>query len=111
MGAVNGHKVVVEIEDFGDGTKNPEGKVIEILGHANDPGVDILSIVRAFGLPEEFPDEVMRQTEKIPSAVSPDEMAGRMDFRNFQTVTPGPGGAQEGDERLSGRPGHSDAPA
>lgn len=86
-GAVNGHKVVVEIEDFGDGTKNPEGKVIEILGHANDPGVDILSIVRAFGLPEEFPDEVMRQTEKIPSAVSPDEIAGRMDFRNCQTVT------------------------
>lgn len=87
MGAVNGHKVVVEIEDFGDGTKNPEGKVIEILGHANDPGVDILSIVRGFGLPEEFPDDVMRQTEKIPSAVSSEEIAGRMDFRDCPTVT------------------------
>lgn len=87
MGAVNGHKVVVEIEDFGDGTKNPEGKVIEILGHANDPGVDILSIVRGFGLPEEFPDDVMRQTEKIPLAVSSEEIAGRMDFRDCPTVT------------------------
>ncbi len=86
-GAVNGHKVVVEIEIFGNGEKNPEGRVIEILGHANDPGVDILSVIRDFELPQEFKGSVMRQTEKIPSAVSPDEIAGRMDFRDRQTVT------------------------
>lgn len=87
MDAVTGHKVVVEIEDFGDGVKNPEGRVIEILGHANDPGVDILSIIRGFGLPEDFPEDVMRQTEKIHSDVSSEEIGGRMDFRQRQTVT------------------------
>lgn len=87
MDAVTGHKVVVEIEDFGDGTKNPEGKVVEILGHVNDPGVDILSIIRGFGLPEEFPEDVMRQVGKIPSSVSSEEIGGRMDFRQRQTVT------------------------
>lgn len=47
MGAVTGHKVMVEITDYGNGKdKNPEGRVTEILGHINDPGVDILSIIR-----------------------------------------------------------------
>lgn len=87
MDAVTGHKVVVAIEDFGDGVKNPEGKIIEILGHENDPGVDILSIIRGFGLPEEFPDDVMRQVEKIPSDVAKEEIAGRIDLRDRQTVT------------------------
>lgn len=87
MDAVTGHKVVVEIEDFGDGVKNPEGKIIEILGHSNDPGVDILSIIRGFGLPEDFPEDVMRQTAQIPSEVTSEEIAGRMDFRGCQTVT------------------------
>ncbi len=87
MDAVTGHKVVVEIEDFGDGVKNPEGKIIEILGHSNDPGVDILSIIRGFGLPEDFPEDVMRQTAQVPSEVTSEEIAGRMDFRGCQTVT------------------------
>ncbi len=87
MDAVTGHKVVVEIEDFGDGIKNPEGKIIEILGHSNDPGVDILSIIRGFKLPEDFPEDVMRQTAQIPSEVTSEEIAGRMDFRGCQTVT------------------------
>ena len=87
MDAASGHKVVVEIDDFGDGKKSPEGKVIEILGHVNDPGVDILSIIRSFGLPEEFPEEVMRQVKGIPGQVSPDDIGGRMDFRSFPTVT------------------------
>lgn len=87
MDAVTGHKVVVEIEDFGDGVKNPEGKIIEILGHSNDPGVDILSIIRGFGLPEEFPEDVMRQTAQVPSEVTSEDIAGRMDLRGCQTVT------------------------
>lgn len=88
MGAVDGHKVIAEIDDYGDGSqKSPMGKVIEILGHKNDPGVDILSIVRAFELPEEFPLAVMRQTKKIPTEVTSSEIEGRMDFREWQTVT------------------------
>lgn len=86
-GAVTGHKVVVEITDYGDKSKNPEGKITEILGHVNDPGVDILSVVRAFGLPEEYPDGVMNQVERIPDEVSEEEKEGRTDYRALQTVT------------------------
>ena len=114
MGAVNGHKVVVEITDFGSSRKNPEGRVKEILGHVNDPGTDILSIVRAYGLPEVFPTEVMEEAKQLPQEVfvsggswdgetlldgpygledfsSPEEwtgqLAGRLDLRSLRTVT------------------------
>lgn len=87
-GAVTGHKVVVKIKDFGeDKGKKPEGTIIEILGHINDPGTDILSIVRAYGLPEEFPHDVMEQLKQIPDSVTGDERAGRKDLRMLQTVT------------------------
>ena len=95
MGALNGHKVVVELTDYGDdGTgdgshvaKSPEGQVIQILGHINDPGVDILSIIRGYEIPEEFPDEVMRQAAEAPEYVTENEFAGRMDIREKDTVT------------------------
>ncbi len=87
MGAVNGHKVVVRITDYGSGRRNPEGVVTEILGHANDPGVDILSIVRAYGLPEEYPPEVMEQAGHMPDQVLEKDLAGRRDLREWQTVT------------------------
>lgn len=87
LDAVEGHKVVVEIIDYGDNEKSPEGQVIQILGHANDPGVDILSIIKSFGLPEEFPENVMRQVSGIPVHVEPAEFSGRMDLRERDTVT------------------------
>ncbi len=87
MGAVTGHKVVAEIEDFGGPGKNPEGKITEILGHAGDPGTDILSIVRAYGLPEVFPEEVMREAGAAPEEVEESQTAGRLDLRGLQTVT------------------------
>ncbi|QHQ62726.1 ribonuclease R [Anaerocolumna sedimenticola] len=86
-GAVNGHKVVVKITDYGGQDKNPEGKVIEILGHMNDPGVDIISVIMAYNLPMEFPDGVMNQVESVPDEISERDMAGRKDIRNLQTVT------------------------
>lgn len=86
-GAVTGHKVVVEITDYGDEQRKPEGRVLEILGHVNDPGVDILSVIKAYGLPEEYPDEVMKQIEDIPDEVEESQKAGRADFRDLQTVT------------------------
>lgn len=113
MGAVTGHKVVARIKEFGDANHKPEGVVIEILGHVNDPGTDILSIVRAYGLPEEFPPEVMDEVEGCPDEVavpgpgrdeetwdgpygigdltSPadwtGDLAGRLDLRGLRTVT------------------------
>lgn len=86
-GAVTGHKVVVELTSYGDERHKPEGKVIEILGHRNDPGVDILSIVRAYDLPVEFGEKVMNQTQRIPEEVLESDKAGRMDLRDLQMVT------------------------
>ena len=61
--------------------------ITSILGHMNDPGVDILSIVKAYGLPEEFSPEVMAQLEEIPDAVREEDKAGRKDLRELPTVT------------------------
>ena len=87
MGAVTGHKVVAKIVDFGGPGKNPEGEITEILGHAGDPGTDILSIVRAYGLPEAFPEEVMREAGAVSEEVEASQTAGRLDLRGLQTVT------------------------
>lgn len=87
MGAVTGHKVVVKINDYGSPKKNPEGSVIEILGHADDPGTDVISIIRAFNLPVEFPENVMAEVAKIPESVSERDMTERKDLRHLDTVT------------------------
>ena len=86
-GAMTGHKVVVKISSYGDKNKKPEGVVKEIIGHINDPGTDILSVVKSLNIPMEFPDEVMKQVERIPNEVDSKDMAGRMDIRDWQTVT------------------------
>ena len=87
MGAVTGHKVVVKITDFGGERRKPEGIVTEIIGHVNDPGTDIASIIKAYGLPEEFPQEVMREAGLMPGRVDERETEGRLDLRRLQTVT------------------------
>ncbi len=87
QGAVTGHKVVVFLTDYGTREKSPEGKVIEILGHINDPGVDVLSIVKSLELPVEFPEKVMREAKKAPNRVSGADMRGRMDLRGVRMVT------------------------
>lgn len=91
-GAVNGHKVVVELTDYGQIGRNgrrrsPEGKVVEIIGHINDPGVDIMSIVKGFDLPMEFPEKVLNQAERVSNPVSQADMLGRKDLRDMLMVT------------------------
>ncbi|MBR1598461.1 MAG: RNB domain-containing ribonuclease [Lachnospiraceae bacterium] len=87
MDAMTGHKVVVRLTSYGDKDHKPEGEVIEVLGHVNDPGTDILSIIRAFGLPMEFPDEVMTETSKISDTVTKEDIKGRLDLRDVLMVT------------------------
>ncbi len=87
QGAVPGHKVVVELTSYGDRRHSPEGRIIEILGHVNDPGVDIMSIVKGYGLPMEYPDDVMRQAERTQDAVREEDIQGRMDLRDVIMVT------------------------
>ena len=99
-GANDGDKVVVELTSYGDGAdekqkkngrvrrpKRPEGKVVEILGKAGEPGVDILSIIKAYDLPLDFPEKVKNQAERVPDAISEADMAGRLDLRMLQMVT------------------------
>ncbi len=87
MGAVTGHKVVVEITDYGDEERGPQGKIVEILGHINDPGVDILSVIRRYELPVEFPEEVYQQIESIGEEVAPEDEVNREDLRDVLTIT------------------------
>ncbi|MCM1057967.1 MAG: ribonuclease R [Firmicutes bacterium] len=86
-GAVSGHKVVAQITDHGTGGRNPEAKIVEILGHINDPGVDIMSIARGFELPVEFPEKVLKQAERVSHEVSEADRAGRRDLRDMVMVT------------------------
>ena len=86
-GAVDGHKVVVELTSYGSDNAKPEGKIVELLGHVNDPGVDIMSIVKSYDLPVEFPERVMNQAERVPEEVSDADMAGRKDLREWVMVT------------------------
>lgn len=86
-GAVDGHKVLVEITDYGSKNKSPEGQVKEIIGHRNDPGTDILSIACAYELPTEFPERVLNQAERNSRPVSEADCQGRLDLREVVMVT------------------------
>ena len=100
-GAVSGHKVVVELTSYGKNGKKPEGKVIEILGHQDDPGTDILSIVREYDLPEDFSEKISNQVENVSKPVSQADMAGRLDLRDLQTVTIDGEDAKDLDDAIS----------
>lgn len=80
-GAMEGHKVVVKITSKLDGN-NYRGEIVKIIGHKNDPGVDILSIVNKFGIEDTFSDEVMKELDSIPDTVDEKEMIGRRDLRD-----------------------------
>ncbi|RJX40447.1 ribonuclease R [Paenibacillus pinisoli] len=89
QGAVTGQKVVVRIVSYPEGRSAAEGEILEILGHKNDPGVDILSIIRKHQLPEGFPDEVMAEAEAAPDTITEEEIKeqGRRDLREEVIVT------------------------
>ena len=78
---------MVKITDFGGKGKKPEGIVTKIIGHINDPGTDILSVVESFGIPMEYPKGVLKQVENMPDEVPESEKTGRMDLRDWQMVT------------------------
>ncbi len=88
-GAVSGDKVVVSITFYGDPKKDrkPEGKITDIIGNINDPGVDILSIVEGYDLPNAFPEKVMNQAEKCKDHLIEGDYQGRLDLRNVTMVT------------------------
>ncbi|TWL94765.1 Ribonuclease R [Bacillus licheniformis] len=86
-GAVEGHKVVVRLTSYPEGRMSAEGEVIEILGHKNDPGIDILSIIHKHGLPGDFPAEAMEQAGNTPDTIDEKDLEGRRDLRDQTIVT------------------------
>ncbi|TFE03853.1 ribonuclease R [Jeotgalibacillus salarius] len=100
-GAVEGHKVIVEITAYPDGRNSAEGEVIQILGHKNDPGVDILSIIHKHGITIEFPDEVIQQANEVPDEIDPADLKDRRDLREETTVTIDGADAKDLDDAIS----------
>ncbi|MGM9944756.1 MAG: ribonuclease R [Lysinibacillus sp.] len=87
LGAVDGHKVVVEITNWPDQVKSATGMITKILGHKNDPGVDILSIIYKHDIPPEFPAEVVEAATQVPDEITEQDLIGRRDLRNETIVT------------------------
>ena len=86
-GAKTGSKVVVKITKWPNGRRSAEGEVIEVLGKAGDPGVDVLSVMRQYELSETFPEDVQAEADAVEQEPSPAEYEGRADRRALQIVT------------------------
>ena len=100
-GIKNGDKVIAVITDYGSKNKNPEGKIKENLGNIRTPGTDILAIVKSFGIPNEFPEKVMKQAQRVPDHVLDADRDGRLDLRYLQTVTIDGEDAKDLDDAIS----------
>src|SRR5215468_10033942 len=100
-GATVGDKVVVRLDDWQSRHVNPEGEIIEVLGPASAPGVDVLSIIRKYHLPTEFPRDVLEQAEGIPESVDAQQITGRQDLRNQFIVTIDPDDARDFDDAIN----------
>lgn len=87
LGAMNGHKVVVRLTSYGGEHMKPEGEIVQIIGHINDPGTDILSVVMDAGIPTEFTEKVLNQAVRVAKDVSEADRAGRKDLRDWLMVT------------------------
>lgn len=87
LGAVDGHKVVVEVATWPEDLKSATGYITKILGHKNDPGVDILSILYKHDIPPEFPDEVIAAAQRVPDEITEADLVGRRDLRHETIVT------------------------
>ena len=99
--ATVGDKVVVRLDDWQSRHVNPEGEIIEVLGPASAPGVDVLSIIRKYHLPTEFPSDVLEQAGRIPESVDAHQIAGREDLRNQFIVTIDPDDARDFDDAIN----------
>ncbi|MRX72310.1 ribonuclease R [Bacillus lacus] len=87
-GAVEGHKVIVKLTTYPEGKKSAEGEVVQILGHKNDPGVDILSIIHNHGLPQAFPEEALQQAQDVNDVIEESDIGSdRRDLRDQVIVT------------------------
>ncbi|SHH01224.1 ribonuclease R [Tepidibacter thalassicus] len=101
MNAGHGDKVVCEITQWPKKGRNPEGRIIEILGKKGEKGIDILSIIKQHDLPEEFPDEVLAEAERISEDIPKEEIERRVDLRDMTIITIDGADAKDLDDAVS----------
>ncbi|MDD3306589.1 MAG: ribonuclease R [Acetobacterium sp.] len=99
--AISGDKVVTQIVSWSDVGKNPEGEILEILGNEDEPGIDILSVLKEYDIPMDFSHEVERQTNQLNDRISPREMENRKDLREEQIFTIDGDDAKDFDDAVS----------
>jgi ribonuclease R len=100
-GAKPGEMVAAEITRPPTATRNPIGRVLQVLGRLEDPGVDLKVVMAKYGLPDAFPPEVEAEAARTPRSVKPEELEGRTDFRSLVTVTVDPVTARDHDDAIS----------
>ncbi|MEW5794904.1 MAG: ribonuclease R [Candidatus Zixiibacteriota bacterium] len=99
-GAQNGEKVVAKLTLWDDPHLNPEGRIVERIGFPNDPGVDMLTIVKSYGFPESFPAEVMDEAERAAAKLAEDSQSHRLDLSHECIYTIDPFDAKDHDDAV-----------
>lgn len=102
-GGQNGQKAIVRIMEWPENARNPLGEVLDVLGEAGQNNTEMHAILAEFGLPYKYPEAVEKAAEKIPTTISPEEIAEREDFRQILTFTIDPKDAKDFDDALSMR--------
>ncbi|MFB0971738.1 MAG: ribonuclease R, partial [Neofamilia sp.] len=101
--AKDGQKVLVSIVKYPENGKNPEGKVLEVLGYPGDKGVDVLSIAHSHGIRMEFPNKVLNQAQEMPAEIDSEDVKGRVDLRDELIFTIDGADAKDLDDAISAR--------
>jgi ribonuclease R len=100
-GAENGQKVVAEIDQWEHVHLNPTGRIVEVLGFPDERGVDVLSVLHNFELPNTFPEAVLAASDKLADQIPQEEISSRLDLRRLTTFTIDPGNAKDFDDAVS----------
>lgn len=101
LGATQGQKVVIEFIKWDSASLNPEGRIVEILGFPDEPGVDILSLMKGYELPTKFPKKVLNEAEQLDFQITPQLLENRLDLRDEVTFTIDPEDAKDYDDAVS----------
>jgi ribonuclease R len=99
--AQDGQKVLVSLEEWIDPHLGPEGKIVEVLGYPDDPGMDILTLIKDYGLPLGFPQEVEKEAYELSQKIEKKELERRIDFRSKNCFTIDPADAKDHDDAVS----------
>ncbi len=101
LNAKTGQMVVAHLLEWVDERQHPQGKIVEILGDPEQPGVDIIAVARSFDLPDQFSKGVLNEADKITTPISDAEINSRLDWRNELTFTIDPEDSKDFDDAVS----------